>query len=116
MIFRFLRQMAISVLSLLGPLDNPEVLRDYVGVHDAIIVVNNLNSAPWTCIEAQFRKDPMGSFTGLGFRPWRQGQIYGFWYQDGLESNTTYEFQIRAFDQASGRYSAWIGLSFTTWP
>lgn len=115
-LFNFMRVWALSLFGLLGPLHAPEVLRDYVGVNDAIVVVNNLTSAPWTYTELQIRKDPLGSFVDLGCHQWPRTQIYGYWYLQDLHPATTYEVRVRACDQPTGRFSDWVAISFTTWP
>lgn len=109
----FMRVWALSLLTTLGPLQPPVVLLDAVDRHWIALAVSKPPSEHWDLIEARGRKDPLGAFQSFGQRPWYGYQFWS-WIFQGLETNTTYEIQIRALEVSSGRYSGWVGMTVTT--
>lgn len=112
--FQFLQQITLSLLTLLGPLDPPQMLLDFIGTTEAYIAVNNPTLAPWTRVYGEMRKDPLGSFNPSGIQSWRSSQAFGQMYLGSLEPGTTYEFRARSLDSSSGRFSAWTTITLTT--
>lgn len=111
--FNFMRIWALSLFSTLGPLPVPQLTLDAVDRHWVAVAITQPTWAGWSSLEAEARKDPLGSFTALGQRPW-YGYQFSSWFQDGMEPATTYEFRFRAYQASSGRYSDWAYLTLTT--